>query len=293
MAKAKTKPKAPEPTTVLTGVDFVKFVNWESSDDFYLYEMGRYACIPGYSFERTVSQRCILHFVISGKGSLVLDGVTHEVHAGQAFLIPDGCHAFYQADRADPWSYLWLHIGGPKLPDVFRRAGLSEKCPVFTPAKRWDKIKSLLEDILKHYDREYYCIGNLYKIFDYMMEYSVNKEDNTVDSSLLYVKNVIGYIKLKYSDPIKVETIAYAFGLNRSYLTRLFKDATGYTMQQYLLIYRMKVAMQMLKEGDKNVQDIALAVGYGDSFTFSKAFKRHFGHSPSYYRGIMEENETL
>ena len=98
------------------------------------------------------------------------------------------------------------------------------------------------------------------------------------------MKNVIGYIKLKYSEPIKIEHIALACGLNRSYLTRLFKEATGYTLQEYLLTYRMKMALQMLKEGDKSIQDIAFSVGYTDTFTFSKAFKRHFGKSPSNYR---------
>ena len=268
----------------LVGVDFCKFVNWESSDDFYFYEMGRYACIPNYSYERTVSRRSIIHFVISGKGHLVLNGKRHDIKAGQAFIIPEDTYAFYQADSKEPWEYIWLHIGGPKLPVIFRKAGISVDCPIFTPTDNWNKIEELLWDILDKYDSEYYCLGNLYKIFHYMAEYSVNKEVSDYEHSLTYVKNVIGYIKLKYSEPIKIEHIALACGLNRSYLTRLFKDATGYTLQQYLLTYRMKMAIQMLKETNKSIQDIAFSVGYSDTFTFSKAFKRHFGKSPSSYR---------
>ncbi|MBR6403400.1 MAG: AraC family transcriptional regulator [Eubacterium sp.] len=268
----------------LKGCDFCKFVYWENSDDFYLYEMGSYKCIPGYSYDRACSERCIFHFIVSGKGYLVLNDKRYDVHAGQAFLIPEKSKAFYAADDEEPWEYIWLHIAGPKLPNVLRKAGLSVSHPIFTPTKNWDKIINLLKDILEHNTREYYCIGNLYKIFDYMMEYSDNKEENQIDTSLLYVRNVIGYIKLKYPEPIKIETIAYVCGLNRSYLTRLFKEATGYTIQQYLMIYRMKVAMRLLKETEMSIQEIATSVGYGDTFTFSKAFKRHLGMSPSDYR---------
>ncbi len=52
-------------------------------------------------------------------------------------------------------------------------------------------------------------------------------------NTLLYVKNVINYIQLKYSEPIKIDTIAMSLGLNRSYLTRLFKEATGYSPSDY------------------------------------------------------------
>ena len=105
----------------------------------------------------------------------------------------------------------------------------------------------------------------------------------------MYVKNVISYIQLKYAEPIKIEAIAYACGLNRSYLTRLFKEATGYSLQEYLIIYRMKVASKLLTESDLAIQEIANKVGYSDAFTFTKAFKRHSGKSPSEFRHLVKE----
>ena len=98
------------------------------------------------------------------------------------------------------------------------------------------------------------------------------------------MKNVINYIQLKYSEPIKIDTIALSLGLNRSYLTRLFKEATGYSLQEYLLTYRMKIAVKLLADESISVNQVASSVGYNDTFTFSKAFKRHFGKSPSDYR---------
>ena len=193
---------------------------------------------------------------------------------------------FYQADKDDPWEYIWFHIGGPKIPLILKEAGLTPSNPVYTPLACADKIEDLARDILENYTRQYYCVGSLYKICDYMIENSRSKHEESFDNSLTYVKNVISYIQLKYSEHIKIEDIAFSLGLNRSYLTRLFKEATGYSLQEYLLTYRMKMAIKLLSENILNVADVAAAVGYTDTFTFTKAFKRYFGKAPSEYTRI-------
>ena len=274
------------PQQELRGCDFCKFVNYEDSDDFYLYELGTNKCEPLYSYEHLVKNRIIIHFVVNGRGILRMGGKQYDVGPHQIFLIPPDTRTFYQADKDDPWEYIWFHIGGPKIPLILKEAGLTPSHPVYTPMACADKIEELARDILDNYTRQYYCVGTLYKICDYMIENSVAKQDDSYDTSLMYVKNVISYIQLKYSEPVKIENIAYSLGLNRSYLTRLFKDATGYSLQEYLLTYRMKMAIKMLSEDNMSVAEIANAVGYGDTFTFSKAFKRHFGQSPSACRGI-------
>ena len=90
--------------------------------------------------------------------------------------------------------------------------------------------------------------------------------------------------KEKYSEPITVDEIAGACGPNRSYLTRIFKHATGYTPQSYLLTYRMKKASALLKDSNESIANIAFLVGYSDAYTFSKAFKRCKELSPTEYR---------
>ena len=271
----------------LRGCDFCKFVNYEDSDDFYLYELGRNKCEPLYSYEHLVKNRIILHFIVRGKGILRINNKEYEAHEHQIFLIPENTRTFYQADKDDPWEYIWFHIGGPKIPLILKEAGISADHPVYTPVACADKIEELAIDILDNYTRQYYCVGTLYKICDYMIENSSNKEDREINSSLLYVKNVISYIQLKYSEPVKIDKIAYSLGLNRSYLTRLFKDATGYSLQEYLLTYRMKMAVKLLADNSLSVAQVAANVGYTDTFTFSKAFKRHFGRSPSDYRNVQ------
>jgi AraC family transcriptional regulator of arabinose operon len=263
------------------GCDFRKFVNYEDSDDFYLYELGRYKSDPLYSYAHCVKNRIIIHIIVKGKGILRMNGKQYDIHKDQIFLIPENIHCFYQADKDEPWEYIWFVIGGPKIPLILKEAGLTAEHPVYTPTGGSREINELAMDTLKNYKRQYYCIGNLYKICDYMIENSSRKDELTVSNSLIYVKNAISYIQLKYSEPVKIEQIACSLGLNRSYLTRLFKDATGYSLQEYLLTYRMKMAIKLLSDNSLSVAQIAKNVGYNDTFTFSKAFKRHFGKAPS------------
>ena len=51
----------------------------------------------------------------------------------------------------------------------------------------------------------------------------------------------------------------------------------------------MRQASQMLANLTIGIQEIASSVGYSDSLTFSKAFKRFFGVSPRFYRDMPPE----
>ena len=97
------------------------------------------------------------------------------------------------------------------------------------------------------------------------------------------VSKVIGYINARYMYSISINEIASFLGVNRKYLARIFKERTGSTMQKHLIKKRMTEAKKLLKSGHR-VEETAFMVGYGDSFTFSKAFKKYCGSSPQYFK---------
>lgn len=266
------------------GVDIVKFVDYTKSNDFYLFEIGKYKCIPKYSYGPIVRPRTIFHYVISGKGILILDDKKFDVSAGQGFLIPAKCKAYYEADETNPWEYTWMHLDGSRTLELFASAGVTHENPIFYPTGDSSKLLDILNELFNNSDRECYCYAKVYEFFDYLISHSKNRVLHDVDPRLAYVKSVISYIRLKYSEPIGISEIAGACGLNRSYLTRVFKHATGYTLQEYLNSYRIKKATELLLESTESVSSIAFLVGYSDAFTFSKAFKRTKDMSPTEYR---------
>ena len=87
----------------------------------------------------------------------------------------------------------------------------------------------------------------------------------------------------------KVEDLARMAGQSRSAFSSLFRTATGSSPIEYQNKLKMTLAQRMLVETGLRLDDIAERTGYSDLSTFSRAFSRHTGLSPSRYRGYHEE----
>ncbi|TDE38830.1 AraC family transcriptional regulator [Nonomuraea mesophila] len=85
--------------------------------------------------------------------------------------------------------------------------------------------------------------------------------------------------------PWTVSSLAGRTGVSRSTLARRFADLVGEPPLTYLTRWRMTLAADLLAERETaTLAEIAHAVGYSDAFTFSAAFKRIRGVSPSEFR---------
>ena len=61
----------------------------------------------------------------------------------------------------------------------------------------------------------------------------------------------------------------------------------GISPLDYLTQWRMQKAWDLLRQGEENVEEIALRVGYESGAAFSKAFKREMGFPPGSYRRAL------
>lgn len=261
------------------------FVNYDSYDDLNLYEVGCQQCPPSYSFGPIIRNNYVLHYILKGEGTLYLDSKEFQIKEGQAFITPPNLIAYYEGSPFNPWSYIWIHFNGQKATELLYLAGITKNHPLFIPKVYPTDLESCILDILHHNAEEYACIGNLYRIFQYMIKFTAREPKvQEVDTNLRYIKMTIDYISRKYSEPIKVQAIADYCGLDRSYLSKLFKNATSYSPQEYLIFFRINKAKHLLKESDTPIQHVAYSVGYQDPFAFSKIFKKETGYSPSQYR---------
>ncbi|MEK0315699.1 helix-turn-helix domain-containing protein [Cohnella sp. 56] len=85
-------------------------------------------------------------------------------------------------------------------------------------------------------------------------------------------------------DDLSLTTLATELGIKEKYVSQLFKEQIGESFTQYLERLRMDRAAQLLDDPAVPVQDISRLSGYATPNTFYKAFKRHYGISPSVYR---------
>lgn len=101
-------------------------------------------------------------------------------------------------------------------------------------------------------------------------------------------QNIVKSIKIiseKYNDPqMNIEYLVDELAVSKSYLGRLFKKETTYTFHEFLTLYRMQKACEILKDPNIRVYEVAEKTGYKDQRYFSVVFKKYVGFTPSEFR---------
>ena len=96
-----------------------------------------------------------------------------------------------------------------------------------------------------------------------------------VDSILSYINNNIQY-------PISIGDLSRQFYISESYICRIFKSATGTTINKYMTARRISIAKSLLAEGI-GVSEVCERCGFSDYSNFLKAFTKSVGISPKKY----------
>ncbi|MBN1218032.1 MAG: substrate-binding domain-containing protein [Anaerolineae bacterium] len=98
------------------------------------------------------------------------------------------------------------------------------------------------------------------------------------------VRKVMAYIHEHYAQPISREDMAAHAGISARYLTRCFQQEMGVSPITYLNRYRIKQAKLLLQAGEKNITEVADAVGFSNNSYFARVFRREVGLSPRDYQ---------
>lgn len=259
--------------------------------DIYLCFCGYAKCEPLHGFGPAVRPDYLLHFVLEGKGSYSVDGREYFLHEGQGFLVEPDIQTYYQADLNEPWSYLWVGIGGELVKDYLNDAGINHNHLIFQ-SSHGAELRGLVKQMLQHSKptaaNEFLLQGLLFQFLSLLIEDS-NPVDNSErngnnEKSNLYIRKAVEFIRDNYADGIKVADVADYVSINRSYLYMLFQETMGISPQDYLTNFRVTRAGELLQYTDLSVEGVSISCGYHDPLVFSKAFKGKTGLSPSQYR---------
>lgn len=96
--------------------------------------------------------------------------------------------------------------------------------------------------------------------------------------------DVANYIQHHMSEPVTAEKIAEELFLNRSYLSRKFKEETGETLTDFILKEKTEEAKRLLRYSDKSLTAIGSYLGFSSASHFSRVFKAYVGSTPREYR---------
>ena len=104
-----------------------------------------------------------------------------------------------------------------------------------------------------------------------------SRTDAAGDSKIIAI---LHYLNLHLTEPVSIDELAGRFYVSKYHMMRRFKEETGYTIHSYLTEKRLLLARRLLQRGTP-VTEAGERCGYLDYSTFSRAYRKHFGHAPS------------
>ena len=98
------------------------------------------------------------------------------------------------------------------------------------------------------------------------------------------VLDILMYIHAHFDEELSLERLSSEFHLGKSALCRRFKMATGRSVGQYILSYRLSCAAYSLATTALSVSEVAHLCGFQSSAYFNRCFRACYGMPPGQYR---------
>lgn len=259
----------------------------DTDEDLYVSVFGHSFTEPLHKAGPCVKSFYLIHFIMDGEGDFYVNNSHYRLHAGQGFLIEPNTQVTYISDEKNPWTYVWVGFSGSKAMELLHSIGLTQNTPIFE-SDQGERLQKYVFDMLDHnYSNQadsYRLLGMLYLFLSAVAQAQKNKSDTPAGNT--YVNHAISYIQNHYSMPVTIEEISDYVGINRSYLSTLFKEYTGLSPLKYLQNFRITRAEHMLRVTDLPIESIALSCGYQSAEAFHKVFKKVENMSPKQFREL-------
>lgn len=160
-----------------------------------------------------------------------------------------------------------------------------------------DQMEGLDEKMLsKRVDRLYRCrnLNDVIAIVEEVLqeyEHCIQEQEDGFRSEVTTVK---GYIYHHYKEKdLGAETLSAMVFLSPGYLSAVFKEETGMTLNRFIREVRMNKAKELLETTNMKISQIAKEVGFSNNSYFCRSFREFFGDTPEACRkGIAADEKT-
>lgn len=111
-------------------------------------------------------------------------------------------------------------------------------------------------------------------------------EANVHNSSVGIINDVRDYLISDLKRRPTIDELSIIFLINKTTLKTTFKTVFGQPIAAYMKEFRIKRAMELLKQGDMSISEVASTVGYENQSKFTKAFKDVMGVLPKDFKKL-------
>ena len=98
------------------------------------------------------------------------------------------------------------------------------------------------------------------------------------------IGEAVAYVRERATDPLTLRETARFFRISERHFHRLFKGRTGLTFHEFVQKERIRSACELLRTTYQKLDAVAAAVGYRDTQSFCRIFRRIEGKTPGQYR---------
>ncbi len=230
----------------------------------------------------------IILYTYSGQGCFEDKRGVHTLNPESCLLCnpgdPDIVYKYPPCEK-DPWRFLWL---------AFNTGSEQKKCrefynelgPVFhLPSD--SKIINYLESFGIHdkttYEMSPFEGAQLVMNVFLALGNTIPTLSKSNGSNVI-IKKITNYLNKEPIQNASVTNTAKSLNVSREHLSRIFKEQTGLSLQQYILQQKIKTACKLLLQTNLSIKQISARLGFSNQRNFSRAFIKHKGFPPRDYR---------
>lgn len=223
------------------------------------------------------------------KGSIIIGGRKFAFKAGMLFYIrPDELHTI-EIDTEEPISFVTVHFSYAPLSFnegkwlVIDEVEMLPLQPA-TQLKDYYLVEKLFTELVDCWNEKLPGYEFLTKTFLMQLIIAISKnikKQSQNYATSLKIEKIIKYMNQNIHNRLTLSELSEMVQLSSTYLSRAFKEITGYSIIEFFNKMKIDKAKEMILEGDKKIKDIAQELGFTDEFYFSRIFKKIEGISPS------------
>ncbi len=249
---------------------------------FTIHFAGRYNCNTDYVIERNFHDYYLVLRVIQGQLRLEFDDRVYTAHAND--LIVFDCripHKYYATTNI---TFEYIHFKGNVSKELYDII-ISRYSPIISILNNVEIIKSM-DIILNMLERnevnDFKASYEIHKILGLLLE----EKQHATSSSDESLRKVITFMNENYSKHLHIGDLANLALLSVYHFSRKFKQFTGLSPHEYLILQRLTHAKSLLKNTNFSINQIAEMVGFNTPSHFIATFKKHINMTPHEFRNF-------